>query len=342
MLSRLYCTILVHFLFFNGLVQSQSIESVRDIAYPNWLKSEDYRTDQTSGIAFVNSQSCKKTFILADDLGSLHRFVILEDSIFKFYPIRFSQQVIEYLKDFPKLDFEEIVYDRYEDKFYLSIEGNTEAYADWVGIYEIKFNVSIDTLVKIQKINFHPEEQFLKYTAWNIGYEGLGVDSRYFYLGLEGFLNGKTFTDSTVLFIADKSSKEIIKEIGTKQLGIGSITGLFCDKDISLWLLDRNNLKIFHLEFDDELNIKSLISFNFEPIIPNYTNLNYVGSYESITMDEEENIYIIDDPWRQFFVPPENILSQLDEKTIDNFKKHIPIIDRLKIKTKGAKCGPGN
>ena len=99
-----------------------------------------------------------------------------------------------------------------------------------------------------------------------------------------------------------------------------------------MWLLDRNNLKIFHLEFDEGLNIISSISFNFEPVIPNYTNLNYVGSYESITMDEEANTYIVDDPWRQFFVPLENILSQLDNKTIDNFKKHIPIIDRLKNK----------
>ncbi len=165
---------------------------------------------------------------------------------------------------------------------------------------------------------------------------------RYFYIGLEGFLNGKTFADSTILFIADKNSKEIIKEIRTKQLGIGSITGLFCDRDFSLWLLDRNNLKIFHLGFDEDLNTISSISFNFEPVIPNYTNLNYVGSYESITMDNERNIYIVDDPWRQFFVPPDNILSQLDNKTIDNFKKHIPIIDKLKIKTKGAECEPGN
>ncbi len=180
MLSKLFFTILVHSLFFNVLAQSQNVELVRDVAYPNWLKSGDYRTDQTSGITFINSQSGKKTFILADDLGSLHRFVILEDSIFKFYPIHFSQQVIEYLKDFPKLDFEEIVYDRYENKFYLSIEGNTEAYVDWVGIYEIKFNGSLDTLVEIQKINFFPEEQFLKYTAWNIGYEGLSVDSTIF------------------------------------------------------------------------------------------------------------------------------------------------------------------
>lgn len=332
MLSKVYYTAFILLLSIQLIAQDSGRELIRDQAYPQWLKSGDYRTDQTSGITFLKTEPGKKTFLLADDIGALHRFVIIDDCIFKFYSIHFSKVVTEYFKDYPKLDFEEIVYDRYDNKFYLSVEGHTENYKDYVGIFEIKFNDAFDTLLSVSKINFQPEELFYRYTAWNIGYEGLTVDSKYFYLGLEGFLEGKAFSDSTLLFIADKYSKEIIKKIYTSDLGIGTITGLFSDEDLSVWLLDRNNLKIYHLLFNEELEVISSEFFSFEPVIPNYPELNYVGSYESITIDDEGNIYIIDDPWREFFVPPDHILFKLDEQTIENFRKHIPIIDRFKIK----------
>ncbi|MFO7524406.1 MAG: hypothetical protein R6W68_03045 [Ignavibacteriaceae bacterium] len=332
MLSKLCCTILLSLISSFIYCQPSSSNLIRDFGYPKWLKSGEYRTDQTSGIVFLNSEEGKKNFLLADDIGLIHRLVVFDDCIYKFYPVHLSSEVKEYFKDYPKLDFEEIVYDRYTDKFYISIEGHTENYEQYVGIFEIVFNNTFDTVLTVTKINFQPEALFLKYTAWNIGYEGLTVDSRYFYLGLEGFLNGKAFSDSTVIFIADKHTKEIIKEINTKPMGIGSIAGLFSDKDYSVWLLDRNNLKIFKLEFDENFNVSSQISYNFEPVIPGYTHLNYAGSYESITIDDEGNIYIVDDPWRQFFVPPDNVLSELDSVTIKNFKDNIPVIDRFQIK----------
>jgi len=332
MLSKVYCTSL--FLLFSVQIFAQNsyLNIIRDYSYPQWLKSGEYRTDQTSGITFLKSESGKKIFLLADDIGALHKLVLIDDCIFKFYPIHFSQSVSEYFKDYPKLDFEETVYDKYENKFYLSIEGHTGNYKDYVGIFEIEFNYSFDTLLSVTKLNFKPEELFYRYTAWNIGYEGLTVDSRYFYIGLEGFLEGKAFSDSTVLFIADKKTKEIIKSIYTTELGIGTITGLFSDDDLSVWLLDRNNLKIFHLLFDENLELISSRHFSFEPVIPGYTELNYVGSYESITIDDEGYIYIIDDPWKEFYVPPDHILHKLDEQTIENFRLFIPIIDRFQIK----------
>lgn len=342
MLSKVYYTIIIFLLPVFIHAQLDQPELVRDISYPQWLMSGEYRTDQTSGIAFLNTDGGKKTFLLADDIGAIHKFVIIDDCIFKFYPVHFNEQVREYFEDYPKIDFEEIVFDSYENRFYVSVEGHTENYRDYVGIFEVEFNDALDTLLTVTKINFHPEDLFLKYTAWNIGYEGMTVDSRYFYLGLEGFLEGKAFSDSSVLFIADKNSKEIIKEIYTSELGIGTITGLFCDDDLSIWLLDRNNLKIFHLQLSEELDVVSSKSFSFVPAIPGYPNLSYVGSYESITIDDEGYIYIIDDPWRQFFVPPDHILSHLDEVTIENFKEHIPIIDRFQIKSKGVNCGTGN
>lgn len=332
MLSKVNYTIIISLFSIAVFAQTQNPKLVRDVEYPQWLKSGEYHTDQTSGIAFLGYKSGKKYFLLADDIGALHKFVILDDCVFMFYPIHFSDYVNEYFKDYPKIDFEEIVYDRYEEKFYVSVEGHTENHKEYTGIFELVFNDALDTVISVTKINFEPEELFLKYTAWNIGYEGLTVDSKYFYLGLEGFLRGKAFSDSSVIFIADKNSKEIIKEISTSNLGIGSITGMYSDEDYSVWILDRNNLKIFHLKFDEDLNVKNLISFNFEPVIPNHKHLNYVGSYEAITIDNDGYLYIVDDPWRQFFVPPDNILEQLDEKTIKNFKDNIPIIDRFLIK----------
>lgn len=332
MLSKVYCTTIIFLSSIQFFAQYSGQGLIRDDAYPRWLKSEDYRTDQTSGIAFLKSESGKKTFLLADDIGAFHRLEIIDDCFFKFYPVHFSNEAAEFFKDYPKKDFEEIVYDRFEEKFYLSVEGHTENYKDYVGIFEIKFNDSIDTLLSLTKIKFQPEELFYRYTAWNIGYEGLAVDSRYFYLGLEGFLEGKAFSDSTALFIADKQSKEIIKEIYTTDIGIGSISGLFSDEDLSIWLLDRNNLKIFHLLFNEDLNITSSKYYSFEPVIPGYQELNYVGSFESITIDDDGYIYIIDDPWSEYFIPPDHILFKLDEQTIENFRKYIPIIDRFQIK----------
>lgn len=342
MLSKVFRTILISLIPLISFSQSSELDLVLDSAYPQWLKSGSYRTDQTSGITFIGSGQGKKTFILADDLGSLHKFTIIDDCIFRLEPVHFSSEAESFLKDFPKQDFEEIVYDRYEKRFYLSIEGNTEQYAEYVGIYEIELSTGYDTLKSLKKLSFSPMETFLKYTAWNIGYEGLAVDSRYFYLGLEGFMNERQFADSTVLFIADKESGIILKEISTKSFGATSITGLYSDEDYSLWVLDRNELKIFHLMFDRQLNLISSEEFNFEPVIPGFTHLNYVGSYESITMDDEGNIYIVDDPWRQFFVPPDNILEQLDETARYNFKNHIPVLDRFQIKNKGDNSGSGN
>ncbi|MBS4035979.1 MAG: hypothetical protein KGZ85_16065 [Ignavibacterium sp.] len=331
MLSKVNYTIIISLFSIAVFAQSQNNKLLRDVEYSQWLKSGTYRTDQTSGIAFLGYKSGKKTFLIADDIGALHKFVIIDDCVFLFYPIHFNDYVSEFFKDYPKIDFEEIVYDRYEEKFYVSVEGHTENHNDYTGIFELEFNFALDTVISVTKINFEPEELFLKYTAWNIGYEGLTVDSRYFYLGLEGFLRGKAFSDSSVIFIADKTSKEIIKEISTSSLGVGSITGLYSDEDYSVWLLDRNNLKIFHVEFDEDLNVENIVSFDFEPVIPNHKHLNYVGSYEALTIDNDGYLYIVDDPWSQFFIPPDNILEQLDEKTVQNFKDFIPIIDRFQI-----------
>ena len=65
--------------------------------------------------------------------------------------------------------------------------------------------------------------------------------------------------------------------------------------------------------------------------IPGYPDYDYVAALESITMDNERNVYFVDDPWKTFYVPQENILKKLNIATINNFKKFIPIIYKFKL-----------
>ena len=118
----------------------------------------------------------------------------------------------------------------------------------------------------------------------------------------------------------------IIKEISTKELGIHTICGLFSDEDYSLWGIDRNNRTIFHILFDEEFNIISFSKFDGATVIPGYNYLNYLPSYESITKDDDGNIYIVDDPWKEVFVPSQDILDKLDDQTVSNFREYIPTI----------------
>ena len=227
------------------------------------------------------------------------------------------------------------MYDHNEHLFYLSIEGNGKDFKKYIGIYKIDFegsDIENYIITSLQKVAFYPEEKFLQFTDYNIGYEGVAVDESYFYLGLEGFMHNRIFADSTVIFIARKSDKKIIKEISTKKFDIHTICGLFSDNNYSLWGIDRNNRKIFHIIFDEEFNIKSYSKFECSTAIPGYHQLNYSISLESITIDDENYMYLVDDPWKEMYIPGQDVLNKLDSKTISNFKEYVPIIFRYKLK----------
>lgn len=324
--------IILFSIFINA--QDETISLQPDQNFPLWLKINQSRTDQTSGIAFIKNECDKKYFILADDIGFINILTLKSDSIFSIEKISFVDSAENYFSDFPKKDFEDIVYDKNSDDVYLSVEGNGANYNAYVGIYKLIFkddDVFSKQIISVIKMSFTPESLFYKYTNWNIGYEGVALDDNYFYLGLEGFVTNKEFADSALIFIANKSDLSIIKEISTKELGIHTICGLFSDEDYSLWGIDRNNRKIFHILFDEEFNIKEFSKFDGVTFIPKYQNLNYLPSYESITMDDENNIYIVDDPWKEVYVPQQDILDKLDDETINNFKQYIPIIFKYKV-----------
>jgi hypothetical protein len=104
------------------------------------------------------------------------------------------------------------------------------------------------------------------------------------------------------------------------------VCGLYSDENYSLWGIDRNQRKIFRLKFDEYFNIVNKKYYEIKTVVPRYNQFEYVGSLESITVDNNGFLFLVDDPWHTFFIPPVEILNQLDTKTIRNFKNFIPVI----------------
>jgi hypothetical protein len=324
---------IISFSFFTK-AQNENITLLPNEKFPLWLKTDQSSTNQTSGIAFIKSEYDKKYFLLADDIGFINLLTIKSDSIFSIENILFSDSAEYYFSNFPKKDFEEITYDKNSGDVYLSVEGNGENFNDYVGIFKLIFkdnDVLSKQIISIEKMIYTPANVFYKYTSWNIGYEGFALDDNYFYLGLEGFLNNYQFADSALIFIAYKSDLNIIKKISTKSFGVHTICGLFSDEDYSLWGIDRNNRTIFHILFDENFEIKTFSKYDCTTTIPGYHDLNYLPSFEGITLDDDGNLYIVDDPWKEVFIPQQHILDQLDNETINNFKQYVPTIFKYKI-----------
>jgi len=304
--------------------------------YPRWLKSNSYHTDQTSGITFLGEKDdSTDEFLLADDIGKIHRLFIKKDTVFSFSEIHFSDEVLNYLANFPKLDFEEILYDKFTSKVYITIEGNGENHSLYHGVFKIKFkddNVFQDSVVALEKLNFTPKKIFYNNLEPNTGYEALAVDENFFYLGLEAILTQEgSFSGHSLIRIADKNSLEIIKEITTEDLEISTICGLYSDENYSLWGIDRNKRKIFNLKLDKYFNMVEISNYEIKTVIPQYNNFEYVGSLESITISNNGFLFLVDDPWHTFFIPPSEILNQLDVEAIRNFEECTPVIYKFVI-----------
>lgn len=304
--------------------------------YPRWLINGKYRTDQTSGITFLSgSGDSIMQFLLADDIGKIHRLIIKDDTLFSFSEIKFSSEVEQYLSFFPKRDFEEIFFDKYSGNVYLTIEGNGEQHLLYHGVFKLKFkdnNFFQDSVIKLEKIAFKPQKLFNDKLNMNIGYEGFTADENYYYLGLENVqtTDGK-FSGQTVIRIAEKKSLKIIKEISTDSLGIASICGLYSDENFSLWGIDRNQRKVFKLVFDEYFNVLDINIFEIKSVIPRYKNFEYIGSLESITIAADKFLFMVDDPWHTYFIPQDEILNQVDTTTVQNFKNFIPVIYKFDI-----------
>lgn len=297
--------------------------------YPQWVSVGENCPDQTSGICYINTQGNKKYFLLADDIGELHTLVMAEDTVNSIKTITLSETAKGVFPTDQKWDFEEIVYDRFTNAVYLSVEGNGRNYKTDNGIYKLKFkenNPLSGYVTACEKIQFKDEQLLTKYLYNNIGYEGVTVDSNYFYLGLEGFTKGALFADSTYIYVVEKKSLETVAVVGTKNIGIGTICGLHSRGERSLIGIDRNQMAIFTLEFNTDFSVAKSKIYHHEGQIPGYPTKVYFSSLESITTDEDGAIYVADDPWKKYFVPNEAVLSSLDAQTQKNFKRFIPIL----------------
>jgi len=305
-------------------------------SFPRWLMNDAHHTSQTSGITFLkDSADGSMQFLLADDIGYIHRLFINNDTALSFSEIRFSKDVIYYLAAFPKLDFEEIFFDKFSGNVYLTIEGNGDDYLSFHGIFALEFmddDIFQDLITGIEKLDFKPSEIFYDKLGPNIGYEGFTADENYFYLGLENVQTSEgNFSNHTVIRIADKNTLEIVKEISTENLGISTICGLYSDENFSLWGIDRNNKRIFKLKLDEYFNVTEINSFEVKTVIPGYNYLEYSGSLESITIAADKFLFLVDDPWQAHFIPPDEIFNQIDESSKENFKKIIPVIYKFTI-----------
>ncbi|MGB9665167.1 MAG: hypothetical protein ACPL25_09670, partial [Ignavibacteria bacterium] len=200
--------------------------------------------------------------------------------------------------------------------------------------YEIHFkndNVFSNKIIGISKVNFPDWEEISKFTDQNVGFEGLAVSKTKIFLGLEGFLFGQIFLDSTMVYIIDKNSKRLIKEISTKNLGIHTICGLYAVDDYRIYGIDRNQQNFFEIKFDEKYNPISVEIVKLELPVPKRRDLKYVAAIESISLDDENNVYVIDDPWKKFYVPDNEILNQLNKEDQENFKNFIPLLFKYKL-----------
>lgn len=303
--------------------------------YPKWLAEGSSRTNQTSGIAYIrNTKSGSKIFLIADDIGELHLLEINNKGNLKITGVKFVKQAKGYFDEYPKKDFEEVCYNSSNGAVYLSVEGNGKNFLDYTGIFKLHFknnDVLSGEIEKIEKLNITPAEEFNKYLGLNVGFEGVAHDGNYLYLGLEGIFPQKYFSDRAYLYIVDKKTLVIKKTIDLKPYEISTICGLYSNKNKEIWGVDRNSKKAFRITLNDSLKISGFASENIETRIPDYHEYNYMASLESITMDDEGSIYMIDDPFTRMFVPPDEILTKLDSNTADNFKTSMPILYKFTI-----------
>ena len=332
--------IIIAFILFTILVNGK-VEPID--GYPLWIMdSSGNHTDQTSGIYYLGTQGAKKVFLTCDDVGKINKLVIDESKTppeIKIIEISLSNQVEEVFSSFRKKDFEDITFDSKKNEIYISVEGyaydkkDPLTYKKYEGVYRLSCNIDalkFDSLLTINKLKL-PETIF-EHTQDNVGLEGIALTDNYLFLGLENCRNElQNFTDSTFLYIVDRKTYEV-KTISTKDLKISTICGLFAANDFELYGIDRNARSMFRILFNPDFTVDDIETKEIDLQIPNHKDINQILGVapESITIDEQDNIYVTVDPWRDFYKPDSQDRKFLTEEEINCFKETIPIIYKFK------------
>lgn len=307
--------------------------------YPIWLKDESGKqTNQTSGLQYLGERGSKKIFLSCDDIGNIHRLVIDEKSEYPSVSIEdiyFSNEVNEFFKDYEKKDFEEIFLDRERKTILLAVEGSvykagaTKTFKDVEGIFELTYNkdyLTFDSVLTISK----PEmpELLFDHTMNNISFEGLGVTGNTLFLGLENLqVEEGVFSNSTILYVLQRGTRNF-REISTAGKDIATICGLYADGNYDLYGIDRNMKKLFYIKFNPDYSIDKIETRDISLPIPGHDNIdNIIGiSPEAITLDDEKNIYIAIDPWKDFYRPTPPDTKFLTAEELENFKSFTPLL----------------
>lgn len=313
------------------------VESIDD--YPLWIiDSAGNYIEQTSGIYYLGKLGDESIFLTCDDIGKINKLTINESITppsIKIVEVGFSNEVQEVFTSFRKQDFEDISFDKKENKVYLSVEGyafdkkNPMEFKKHEGIYELTCNndaLHFDSLIAITKLDL-PENIF-EYTQDNVGIEGLTLTDNYFFFGLENCRSNEgNFTDSTYLYILNRKTNDLII-IPTRELLISSICGLYARSDYELFGIDRNARSMFSILFKPDFTIEDVDLLQIDLSIPNHPDINQILGVapESITIDDRDNIYVIIDPWKDYYKPDSQDNKKLSEKEKEYFKKAVPII----------------
>ncbi|MEO6695350.1 MAG: hypothetical protein ABIY50_12045 [Ignavibacteria bacterium] len=326
-------------------VSSDDIKPIDN--YPIWMKdSSGKRTDQTSGLFYVGMNLGKKIFISCDDIGKINRLSVDEKvnpPVIEITEIFFSEQLNILFQKFKKRDMEDIFYDSLNNKILLSIEGHEyssydpEIYRQKEGIYEITFNKDIltfDSLLTIKRLKL-PKEVYA-HTFDNISFEGFSATENYFFLGLENFqVKGTEFSDSTILYILNRKTNEL-KTIGTKELQISTICGLYSVDDNNLYGIDRNRKNMFYIKFNDDFTVERSVVKKMDLSVPLHPDMNDIIGIapEAITFDDEGNIYVATDPWKDIYKPDISEKKRMSAEELKNFYTFIPMLYKFKNQLK--------
>ncbi|HRE39860.1 MAG TPA: hypothetical protein PLG90_00875 [Ignavibacteria bacterium] len=314
-----------------------------ETGYPVWLfDSTGDIADQTSGLFFLSSQNKIKKFLICDDIGAISRIEVDENKNppdVKIQKIIFSDTVSKFFKTFVKVDFEEVIYDYKTDRILISSEGNNNdvntpfRYRKDEGIFSFTLNGDVETadsILNVEKVK--ADTNLFKFTRHNIAFEGFAESDNFYFLGLENYMAHQfVFSDSTEILVTDKNLN-LIKRISTGGESIVTISGLYAISDKELIGIDRNLRRIFYLKFDNDWKIIENKSVTMNLNVPDYPHISDVVGIapESLTMDNEQNIYVAIDPWKDNFMVDMVDREKLKDRDKKYFLNYTPILYKFK------------
>ena len=134
-----------------------------------------------------------------------------------------------------------------------------------------------------------------------------------------------------MIYVLNRKTNEV-KSIGTSDLKISTVCGLYSAGDFDLYGIDRNRRNVFHINFDDEFNVNECKIKPFDLSIPLHPDINKIIGIapESITFDYNNNFYVSVDPWKEIYKPDIAERKRLSREELENFLYFCSIMYKYK------------